>query len=249
MRDMERFQHELYATFPAFQRKVEQAQRLVEDALQQMSRPYIATSSGKDSCVTSHLVWSVNPDVPGVYFDADCAFPETRDYFERLSRHRTIITWKTEPLLDTFARCGGPTAPGIGNATMESTVYAPLRSLFAEYHFDGVFLGLRAQESEGRSKSAQFHGSLYRYKRDGVLRCLPVATWTHQDIWAYIVSRNLDYNRVYDTMQDMPIADRRVSYWAGETKRRWGRWTFLKKHYPDLWNRFAERFPEVREYV
>lgn len=246
MREMERVQHQLHAQLPAFKRKVEQSHRLVEKALATMSKPYVAFSTGKDSLVTYHLVREQLPDVAAVYFDADCAFPES---YELLDRYPQVIRWKTEPLLETFARYGGPSVRGVGKATMESTVYAPIRTLLEAHHFDGVFLGLRSQESEGRALSAKYHGTLYQYTRDEVWRCLPVADWSHQDVWAYIVSRDLDYNRVYDKMEDMPIDDRRVSYWAGTTKIRHGRWTFLKQHYPELFMRFAQQFPEAREFV
>ncbi|GHP00932.1 hypothetical protein KSF_109790 [Reticulibacter mediterranei] len=156
-----------------------------------------------------------------------------------------IIQWPTEPILDVFERCGGPTAPNIDRHTMEATVYAPVRALLAEKQYDGVFLGLRSEENEGRAKSVKFHGKIYRYRRDGVVRCLPLADWAYRDIWAYIILHGLPYNRVYDRMWDMPIPDQRVSYWAGETKARWGRFVFLKREYPDLWHAFVQRFPEV----
>lgn len=248
MRDMDRLLFELHAKLPAYQRRIDWSRQTVEDALQEMQNGYIGMSGGKDSLVTAHLVWSVNPDVPAVYFDADCAFPETLELLAYYAKEHNIIKWKTESLLDTFERCGGPTADGIGNATMESTVYTPIRSLLTEYGFDGVFLGLRSEESDGRAKTAKYHGSLYRYKRDGVLRCLPVINLCYRDVWSYIIEYKLKYNAVYDKMWDMPEEDRRVSYWAGETKVRWGRWVFLKQAYPELWNKFAERFPEVRAF-
>lgn len=250
MDEMTRLRFQLHSRTRAFGRKVAQAQALISTALVEASHCYIALSTGKDSLVVAHLVWEQQPDIPAVYFDADCAFPESSALLDRYEQAgRPIIRFQTEPLLDTFARLGGPTAAGIEQATMESTVYAPIKALLATHHFDGVFLGLRAAESYGRRKSAQVHGSLYRYQRDGVLRALPVARFTYEDIWAYIVSRGIDYNAVYDRMWDMPEEDRRVSYWAGETKRTHGRWAFLRAHYSDLFNRFAERFPEVRQFI
>jgi phosphoadenosine phosphosulfate reductase len=239
---------ELHAKLSVFQRKVDYAQNLVARAVEKMEHPYCAWSSGKDSTVASHLVWSVNPGVPGVYFDADCAFPETYEYLDLIAKQHTIIKWQTEPMLDTFERLGGPNAKGIENATMKSTVYEPLKAMLEHYQFDGVFLGLRSEESEGRAKTAKYHGTLYQYKRDDVWRCLPVAYFSYLDIWAYIISHNLPYNRVYDKMWELPIEDQRVSYYAGETKRCHGRWVFLRQHYVELWNKFSEKFPEVREY-
>lgn len=249
MPPMRRAFFEMHARLPEYRYRIRQAQALVKKALEQMHVPYIGWSSGKDSQVTSHLVWSVDPTVPGVYFDADCAFPESTEFLKYSSQQHAIIKWTCEPLLDTFARCGGPTTPGIGRATMESTVYAPIRSLLEEHHFDGVFLGLRAEESEGRAKNRQVRGSIYRYKRDDILACTPVAHLTYRDIWAYIVEHGLTYNRIYDLMWDLPEEDQRVSYWAGETKVMAGRWVWLRKNHPELFNRFAERFPEVRSFV
>ncbi len=239
---------ELHAKLPAFNRKVEHAQNIIERALSMSDNFYIAWSSGKDSTVASHLAWSINPDIPGVYFDADCAFPESYEYLDLIAQQHKIIKWKTEPMLDTFERLGGPNAPGIERATMESTVYQPIKALLEEHHFDGVILGLRSEESEGRAKTAKYHGTVYQYKRDDVVRCLPVAHFSYRDIWAYIVSRNLRYNRVYDKMWGLDPENQRVSYWAGETKRTYGRFVFLKQFYPELFNQFAKRFPEVREY-
>ena len=249
MREMDRLFFQLYSSLPEHQTRVHHARALVIEALSQMKQPYIALSSGKDSSCVAHLVWSIDASVPGVYFDADCAFPESLELLERLSEHYSLIKWKCEPLLDTFARYGGPTAKGVEQATMESTVYTPVRALLETYQFDGVFLGLRSQESEGRAKTRKFHGTLYRYKRDNVLRCLPVADWNFSDVWAYIVANDIDYNRAYDKMWSLPERERRISYWAGETQRRGGRWVFLKQEYPELFNRFAARFPDVREYI
>jgi len=248
MPTMKRIGFESHAKLDVFKRKVEQAQNLVEKALKQMDRPYCAFSTGKDSQVASHLVWSVNPNIPGVYWDADCAYPESYEYLDLIAQERTIIKWKCEPMLDTFERLGGPDAPGIENATMKSTVYDPLKELLAKYHFDGVFVGLRAEESRGRANSIKYDGTLWQYKRDDVLRCLPVAHFSYKDIWAYIVSCNLPYNRIYDKMWNMYEREQRVSYWAGESNRSMGRWYLLRTQYPELWNKFAARFPEVRQF-
>jgi phosphoadenosine phosphosulfate reductase len=244
----QRLLFEMHSHLPSFHRKVGRTQQMIREALSEMTAPYIALSTGNDSWVTAHMVWEERPTTPAVYFDAAAPFPESTEFLAYLAQDHPVLTWPTEPILDVFERLGGPTAPGIDRATMEATVYTPIRALLYENHYDGVFLGLRGRECEGRANSIKFHGRIYRYKRDGVLRCLPLADWDYRDVWSYIVSRGLPYNRVYDKMWDMPIPDQRVSYWAGETKARWGRWVFLKRHYPDLWNAFSERFPEIRAF-
>jgi len=133
---------------------------------------------------------------------------------------------------------------------MRTTVWNPIKRLVAEYGFDGVCYGLRAEENPAtRGQLARYRGAVFQYKRDGLWACQPIHDWTYNDVWAYIVTEKLPYCGVYDRMWDMPEEDQRLSYWAGETKRRWGRWAWLKRNYPDLFNRFAAEFPEARNYV
>lgn len=243
---MEKFR--LHAQLHQHQWRVEQARRRVVNWLSKVNNPYIAFSTGKDSTCVLHLVREQSPNVPAVYFDADCAFPESR---QMLQETDNLIKFPaTEPLLATFKRFGGFDAgPELERETMRTTVWEPIQRLITEYHFDGVAYGLRAEESHGREMHAQVRGAIFQYKRDELWGCQPIHDWTYNDVWAFIVSNDLPYCGVYNKMWDMPEEDQRLSYWAGETKRRWGRWAFLKRNYPDLFNRFAAEFPEVRCYV
>lgn len=246
------FACELHWQLFAFQRQIERAQEFIARALKKCENPYIAFSTGKDSVVMAHLVWLQHPGVPAVYFDADCAFPESAALLERYeAAGRPIMRWPCESILDTMGRVGGPTSAKCEAETMRSTVYRPIKALLAKHHFDGVFLGLRNEESYGRSKLAQVRGQLFWQKRDELWECLPIAHLSFMDVWAYILGNDIDYCAVYDRLMEMdiPPEDCRLSYWAGETKRHWGRWAILKRGWPELFNRFADRFPEVGAYT
>ena len=104
-------------------------------------------------------------------------------------------------------------------------------------------------DSRHARKMNALRGPVFKYKRDGLWGCQPIVEWRYNDVWAYIVSNNIPYCRTYDKMWDMPEADQRISYWAGETKRTYGRWAWLKRNYPDLFNKLAAQIPEVRGYV
>jgi len=228
-----------------YQKRLKRARATISSALEKGARPYIAYSTGKDSTVMAHLVWEQAPDVPGVYFDADCAFPESTELIERESKKHTIIKFPTDALLDTLKEHGGPMAKGIGERTMQSTVRKPLQQLRKKYNFDVSFIGLRADESDGRAKLIQSRGLLFQ-RKDGTWECLPVGFFDFWDVWAYIISNGVDYNRAYDKMLDMPERNRRISYWAGETGVTFGRYSFLKRHYLDLYTKLCQEFPEIR---
>jgi len=252
MDDNFRRQCQLYAHLNGFGWRIKQARATVAEALEKMQNPYIAFSTGKDSAVMAHLIWQQAPSVRAVYFDADCAFPESTALLERYeAASHPIVRWPCESILETMRRIGGPTSDRCEAETMRSTVYRPIKSLLTEYRFDGVFLGLRDEESPGRRKLAQVRGLLFWQKRDALWECLPVARLTYMDIWAYIVTNGVDYCAVYDKQMELGLdpEDCRLSYWAGETKRRWGRWAILKRGWPELFNSFAAEFPEVRGYV
>lgn len=235
----------LWSQRPAFARTVRQARQRIQDWLRHVQQPYIAFSGGKDSLVCLHLVREQAPEVPAVYIDAHCCFPEVA---ARLDATPTLLRMPAdEPFLATVARYGLHD-DRLERATMQTTVYGPVRRL-VQQGYDGVCYGLRAQESAGRSRHAQARGAVFRYQRDGVWACQPVWDWTSADIWGYIVAHDLDYCGVYDRLWDAPEADQRVSYWAGETKRRWGRYAWLKRHYPALWQQLVAVCPEVTAYA
>lgn len=246
MRDEMRFR--LHAQMPEYKRRVRLARQRVEDWLQLVGNPYIAFSTGKDSTCVLSLVREQRPETPAVYFDADCSYPES---YVLMDATPNMIRFPTdEPFLDTLERFGFDETGKLDRATMQSTVWGPIKRLIAGYQFDGVCYGLRAEENpKTRGRHARQRGAVFQYKRDGLWGCQPIHDWTYNDVWAFIVTENLPYCGVYDKMWDMPEDDQRLSYWAGETKRRHGRWVWLKRHYPELWNQFAARFPEARAYV
>lgn len=243
---MERFR--LYSKLREHRWRVRQARQRVSDWLRKVNNPYVAFSTGKDSTCVLNLVREQAPTVLAVYFDADCSFPESKQMLQETEN--VIIFPAIEPLLETFKRFGGfDSGPELERETMRTTVWEPIKQLIEKYNFDGVAYGLRAEESHGRTMHAKCRGAVFQFKRDGLWGCQPIHDWTYNDVWAYIVGNDIPYCGVYDKMWNMPEEDQRLSYWAGETKRRWGRWAFLKHNYPGLFNRFAAEFPEVRAYV
>ena len=146
----------LYAELRLYSWRVEQARRRITAWLQKVENPYVAFSTGKDSTCVLHLVREQSPDIPAVYFDADCSFPESREMLE--ATENLIVFPALEPLLETFRRFGG-FGNGLERETMRTTVWEPIGRLVKKYDFDGVAYGLRAEENRGRAMHAKYPGS------------------------------------------------------------------------------------------
>jgi phosphoadenosine phosphosulfate reductase len=114
---------------------------------------------------------------------------------------------------------------------------------------DGVFMGLRRQESRARKIFLGKCGEMHLTKYDGLWHINPLADWQAEDVWAYITSQGLPYNAVYDKTKFQGRDWLRTTPWAGGHGKEEGRFQFLKYYYPEIWNEFRRRFPNVSAYV
>jgi predicted phosphoadenosine phosphosulfate sulfurtransferase len=143
----------------------------------------------------------------------------------------------------------GYRTPSDPNATFdfkEVLIDEPANRFTQGHNLSVQAMGLRAQESYGRSMGARKHGELYQLKAGGWHLC-PLAFWRDDDVWAYIASRKLRYNAAYDRMAEigMPRTEWRVSTFFGESASGLGRYANLKRIDPGLWNAFAAEFPKI----
>jgi 3'-phosphoadenosine 5'-phosphosulfate sulfotransferase (PAPS reductase)/FAD synthetase len=236
----------LWSQTREYEFRVRQAKLYISEWLTEVRNPYIAFSAGKDSTCVLHLIREQKPDTPAVYFCADSAFPEMETIF---SQTPNFIRQKTRlPFLDMLTEYGGY-GPRFAKAMLEETVYKPIEAIIQEYDFDGIAYGLRMAESYGRQMNFLSRGAVFQYKRDGLWACQPIVKWSYNDVWAYIMSNSISYCGTYDRMWDMPEDDQRICYWAGGTKRHYGRLAWLKRNYLGLFNRLAEIYPDVRSFV
>ena len=242
----------LYSKKPIFQKRLSDARQRLRDFLDVVKNPYIAFSGGKDSHVCLSLAREIAEatDIPAVYFDADCAYPEVS---ELLTETPNCIEFPaSEPFLKTLAK-HGLSHPKIEEITMKTTVYEPIAALLEKYRFDGGIYGLRAEESQARRWHARRNGAIFQYSdqsiHKGIRQCQPIHDWSYEDVWAYIVSEKINYCKTYDKKWDMPEAEQRISYWAGESNRNFGRYAHLKQEYPELFNQLIKACPEARQFL
>ena len=214
-----------------------------------MQSPGIAFSGGKDSSIVLHLVRQQVPDTLAFFGDEEWRLPET----EALIAATPNVT--RTALRDAHAEWF---------TAWENTRPDPEQALWIEpgkydefnyerelLHLDGKFLGLRADESRARGLHLKRHGALHFCQAHELWECSPIASWTVEDVWGYLLARAVPYNRAYDKLCELgvPLEWQRIGPLAQARVLSFGQLAILKRGWPELFNRFAAKYPEARNCV
>jgi len=246
-----------HAKSSGHQKRVVSAQTIVHDALTTLKRPYVSFSGGKDSLVVLHLIMKEMPDIPVLYVDQGMEYPDTYDYVRKIWKEWDLnLTWEyPEMNLWELYDAGGflnpdkPTDPLIRKRFSDTVFYDPIKRFSDRINADGFFMGLRADESHYRKLNFLTRGFVYK-KADGLTAVQPIADWSTKDVWAYIASKNLPYNPIYDkTKFEVRNKLRVAPFGLGGWHVSLGSYVFMKYYYPGLWNRFCEKNPLARKYI
>lgn len=245
----------LWSTRHQFKRRVDAALELIQQATQH-GTVGIAYSAGKDSTVLFDLIRQVIPDAPAAHFDSGAEYAWTYDLVRELGVE-TITPEMSIIELARYAQAWGYRA----NETEENEyrrvdydeflIYEPFARFAEKYNLGVVGLGLRGQESYGRMMNVRTHGDLYYAKYNDMWHLCPLARWKTEDIWAYIASRGLAYNKAYDLMAQhrIPRESWRVSTLLSyEGARQGGRFSALRQIDPERFYALAEEFPDLLKY-
>lgn len=237
MDDAERLAFLGLARLPGFKQKVEQAKSVIENALD-VAPAYVSCSWGKDSIVLLNLVQQIRPDILVVHYASpESAAGITANFPEVIAQYRAKFpntNYKELVALPEWANT-------------PDTVLDRLASILPpEYKL--AFVGLRKQESRPRRIVLNKYGILHQYqsgKHKGNWRCCPLANWKTEDIWTYIVSRDLPYLNTYDRHPDGTNArtNPHARFWYSQnTTLAQSERAILRKHNPEL-DQYLQRRP------
>lgn len=223
----------LRARLRTFQFLVERTMGLIDTALADARQPYVAISGGKDSTVLLHLVRQVAPTITAIWSDDELEHEETVAFLLLqaplvVRGHATHEGWFTAWTDEPFWREPVPGSIAIPGLSAPWSVTAG---------YDLVFLGLRRAESARRRLAITANGRRFRGV-EGQWRCSPLADWTTDDIWAYIASRDLDYNPVYDRLAQIGVTREEQRVGPLPLAHGW----HLRAGWPDVWRRLNARY-------
>jgi len=244
--DFERYR--LLFGLSATRKKVAEAKRIISQAFADapVSRWYVACSFGKDSMVLQHLVREINPDVTVVFIDDQASYTSF-DYgliksYAQAIRNFIHLKWDKVALIqqenDIYQN---------GKATLYQTMFEPLFAwLKAEPH-DGLFMGLRKEESAGRLFSMAKHGAIHQYQtgaQKGSWRCVPLQNWAVDQVGAYLIGHDLPILDIY-----LKMGFEARSGVFGSSNAHLGRIAYLRQHCPADYERYISIVPDARNYT
>jgi phosphoadenosine phosphosulfate reductase len=203
-------------------------------------RVAISTAFGVEGCALIDMAWRIDPGVRVFTVDTDFLFPETRGLIERMvDRYDlTLTTVKGAVAIEQQEA-----RHGLALYARDSDLCCALRKVEptrrAVQGLDAWIAGLR--RDQGRSREGI--GILERYDhQDGspLVKVNPLARWTRNDTWKYVLENEVPYNPLLDTGYrsvgcwpcTQPTAaggGERDGRWAGTGKKECGIHTFLDR--------------------
>lgn len=229
---------------------------IIEDALGQVSRPYIAFSGGKDSLVVADLVHKVDDSIPLVYCDDELLYPEHISYMldmkefygkqlrvvEGGSVHAGwFVPWQhlprwrqPDPMMEMEYLDWMQRERAKGRWKLRGGHFA------ARLGYDSALMGLRRDESRRRAEI--LHGASGINVLGRITYIDPIIDWSSHDVWQYIAERQLPYCAAYDVMESIGVGKHRARVGPlplSDGEHLWKGWPSL---YIDLLRRYGRRW-------
>lgn len=218
----------------------------ISKMLKKCDNPYIAFSCGKDSSVLADMVLSIDNTIPLRFISSG----ETRilhNVDDIIAYFKNKYSAKVEEII--FDRVWSEEWK---HATFDEQRKAGRRDIqnINNDLYTGVFMGLRKQESRGRSISLIVHNSydlpryMYKYSDKNYYRMCPLADWKTEDIGAYIINNNIP---VLDWYKKFGYEARTTARLTGDSVRQ-NSIAYIKMNNPAGYQKLVERFPELSIY-
>jgi len=201
------------------------------------SEMFVSFSGGKDSTVVSDLVIKAvgRPDIIHIFGDTTLEFDETTEYIERFkaANRKTPVLRARNTEQDFFNLCetvGPPSRMLRWCCTVFKTgsISQKIQRTFKDKKRILTFYGIRRNESNSRSRYERNSDSPKISKQKV---SSPIIDWMDYDIWLYILTTGIDFNRAYK------YGYTRVGCWCCPNNSRWSQ--FLASIYmPEKYERF-----------
>jgi len=216
------------------------AEEILRWTAARFERPGFTCSFGGTGIILAHMIGVHRLPIPVYFLDTGLLFPETlasrRAFAERYGLD--VIDVRPRLTVDEQARAYGPELyrrqPDL---CCQLRKVEPMQRVLRD--LDAWVGGLRRDQSETRGAVEVVERHVTEDGRE-IAKVSPLAHWTKQDAWRYILDNRLPYNplldRGYKSIGCMPCtvpvgvgAGERDGRWAGTGKTECGLHTFTRK--------------------
>jgi phosphoadenosine phosphosulfate reductase len=185
----------------------------------------VSCSWQKQSSVLVHMTAELGLDVDIVELDTHLFFKETYETRERLVERYGLRLIR--PNVVTVAEQHKREGPNLWEHDPDRCCHIrkvqPLIEALEPY--DAWVSGIRRDQAPSRANTRKLEWS----ERYGVWKIQPLAEWTEDDVWRYIVANDIPYNPLHDvgyrsigcipcTRPTQPGEEARAGRWAGSDK-------------------------------
>lgn len=217
-----------HALRPSYLRKLDAMRSMV--AALDPHTTYVSFSAGKDSSVIAHACHDAHPGIPIMMVDPGCPTHWLERERERWCSYALEMGWNLT--IYPWDKWGTKRDSGSEQQyrdRIHSSMFADITDRATTDGLTCRVMGLRAAESRQRTMLVASRGDAYAYA-DGSRAALPIARWSTEDVWAYIVTHGLPWLDIYDAIG--PSARNGL---IGRNGERFGREEYLRNHFPDAW--------------
>jgi phosphoadenosine phosphosulfate reductase len=191
----------------------------------------MATAFGPEGCIIIHMLAEIEPRVRVFNLETGYQFAETLELRDRIAERYGIEVElvRSDTTVEQYeAQHGGPLYIHQPDQCCHDRKIIPLRRAVAGY--DAWISSIRADQSSHRA-GASVVGWDAKF---GLIKVNPLLSWTHRDVWAFVVANDVLYNPLHDQGYPSigcwpctrPVApgetDERAGRWAGQAKTECG---------------------------
>jgi 3'-phosphoadenosine 5'-phosphosulfate sulfotransferase (PAPS reductase)/FAD synthetase len=245
-----------------FFQKWQKSKEVVKGQLKKFDKPYICLSAGKDSVAMAFIIAEVADELNcknNMFLWAhvsDASFPGTIETLNKVSEKTGINLIINESPVSAFSTISKKTANDVKKFGKQGYFFDAIEDCIEKYNRNLAFIGVRAYESRRRMRAVKAHGMAFTSHVPTFCNiCYPMAWYKLEDVAAIITLYNAPMHPIYskmDTSIGYSTKDEhwiRLGYITARDLMEKGTIVFLKRNYPEQYNKLAEAFPEVKGYV
>ena len=242
----------LYAKLGVFRKRIKFADDIIKEALVQNDQWAVAVSGGKDSTVMLDLCFEAGWRGALFHFRyKETPIENTALCISLAENYGLRLDIVDVPgAFDVFEEFGFFVSAG--NAAQQFAVkqmlsdYKRIADEFTEEKkYQGLFIGMRKEESKVRAITISKYGMIYQTANRKTKTCCPIALFGGKDIWAYIFSRKLPYLSIYDKTDNREKQRSELTWLDTESLWRYGQGRKYKQMFPSQWNEYVKKWPEL----